>query len=61
MSVSTCPRCALRFARRAEVADHLVTDHRFARSPLDGLENLVPVGAGSNRRAPNPLGGGTVC
>jgi hypothetical protein len=27
--IHTCPRCELRFEREAEVADHLVTDHRF--------------------------------
>jgi hypothetical protein len=27
--VHTCPRCELRFEREAEVADHLVNDHRF--------------------------------
>jgi hypothetical protein len=27
--IHTCPRCDLRFEREAEVADHLVTDHRF--------------------------------
>lgn len=27
--IHTCPRCELRFEREAEVADHLVNDHRF--------------------------------
>jgi uncharacterized C2H2 Zn-finger protein len=29
MAIHTCPRCELRFERESEVADHLITDHRF--------------------------------
>jgi hypothetical protein len=29
MAIHTCPRCELRFERAHELADHLVSDHRF--------------------------------
>jgi hypothetical protein len=34
MAVHFCPRCELRFELAAEVADHLVTDHRFDQDAL---------------------------
>lgn len=33
--VHTCPRCELRFGLAAEVADHLVNDHRFDPAALE--------------------------
>jgi len=39
--IHTCPRCELRFEREAEVADHLVVDHRF--SPDAIRPHPVPV------------------
>jgi hypothetical protein len=38
--IHTCPRCELRFEREAEVADHLVNDHRFR--PDDIRPHPVP-------------------
>ena len=51
--VHTCPRCELRFELSAEVADHLVNDHRFdpealqphrVRTPKAGRRLVVVVG-----------------
>jgi hypothetical protein len=37
MSVHTCTRCPLRFATRAELADHLSLDHHLTAESLRGL------------------------
>lgn len=51
--IHTCPRCELRFERDAEVADHLVNDHRFdpdairphpVPTPKSGRRLVVVVG-----------------
>lgn len=42
MTVHTCIRCPLRFATRAEVADHMAHDHHM---PPEALEQLTYPGA----------------
>ena len=45
--IHTCPRCELRFEREAEVAEHLVNDHRFNADAL--RPHPVPMPKGGRR------------
>lgn len=40
--VHTCPRCELRFATDAELADHLTVDHGVDRMPFERLRYREP-------------------